>query len=300
MITFLSGGTGTPKLIRGMRHHLPDDEMVIVVNTAEDIWMSGNHLSPDVDTVMYLFSGHLNTDTWWGVKGDTFRTHDELRRMGVDEYIGIGDLDRAVHIARGDMLRKGASLTEATRSLCSFFGVAARILPMSDDEITTMIRTGDQLIHFQEFWIKYRGKLPIDEVVRASLPPSRATSEVVDALCGSDVVIIGPSNPITSILPILECQGVLPVLKNIPVVAVSPFIGDAPISGPAAELMRARGFEPNSRATHDIYGEFLDLFIQDIRDPIQVPGSVRLDTLMTDDLKSSALAAEILACFPPD
>ena len=294
MITFLSGGTGTPKLIQGMRNILSDEEISVVVNTAEDIWMSGNHISPDIDTVMYLFSGCLNTDTWWGIEKDTFRTHDELVRLGVDEYIAIGDLDRAVQIARGNLLRKGATLTRATQALCSSLGVKAGILPMSDEEMTTMIRSGDRTIHFQEFWIKNRGKLPVDAVIRSASPPARATTEVLDALSGSSAVIIGPSNPVTSILPILECQGVTRALMDTPVLAVSPFIGDSPVSGPAGILMKAIGYQPNSLSTSELYREFLDIFIQDIRDPVEIAGSVRLDTLMTDVDKSTALAREII------
>jgi len=294
MITFLSGGTGTPKLIQGMRRILPDEEISVVVNTAEDIWMSGNHISPDVDTVMYLFSGLLNTDTWWGIDKDTFRTHEELGRLGVNEYIAIGDLDRAFQIARGDLLREGATLTRATQSLCSSLGIKARILPMSDEETITMIKSGERIMHFQEFWIKNHGKLPVDAVTRSASSPPRATPQVLDAISGSSAVIIGPSNPVTSILPILECQGMIRKLQDIPVLAVSPFIGDAPISGPAGVLMRAIGHRADSLSTRELYREFLDIFVQDIRDPVEVSGSVRLDTLMTGTEKSTALAREII------
>src|SRR5208337_3500736 len=121
MITFLSGGTGTPKLLRGVQKVMDRHEISVIVNTAEDIWISGNHMSPDVDTVMYLFAGVLNTDTWWGMRNDTFTTHDEILHMGLGEYIAIGDRDRAVHIARGNMLREGTRLTNATRTLCDRF-----------------------------------------------------------------------------------------------------------------------------------------------------------------------------------
>lgn len=296
MIAFLSGGTGTPKLIRGARFHLPDEDISVVVNTAEDIWISGNHLSPDIDTVMYLFSGMLDTSTWWGVAGDTFATHEALACLGAGEYIGIGDRDRALHIARGDLLRKGCTLTEATRRLCSALGIRAGILPMTDGEVTTCIRTGGSLIHYQDYWVRHRGNLPIDEVVRIFATKPVATEEVLRAIDRSDMVVIGPSNPVTSILPILECEGVVQALSEKFVVAVSPFIGDAPVSGPAAALMRAKGLTPDSLSTWHLYEEFCDLFIQDIRDPVLVPGSARYDTLMTDGKKSSDLAGFIRGC----
>jgi len=292
MITFLSGGTGTPKLVQGMRSIVPDEEISVVVNTGEDIWMSGNHISPDIDTVIYLFSGRLNTATWWGIDNDSFHTHEELARLGVDEYIAIGDRDRAFQIARGELLRQGATLTEATRTLSSSLGIQARILPMSDEETTTLIRSGDQVMHFQEFWIKNRGKLFVDAVSRSA--SAHATPQVLEAISNADAVILGPSNPVTSILPILECEGIIEELRRVPVLAVSPFIGDAPISGPAGILMRAIGHRPDSSSTWDLYKGFADIFVQDIRDPVDVPGSVRLDTLMTDQKKSKTLAGAIL------
>jgi LPPG:FO 2-phospho-L-lactate transferase len=290
MITFLSGGTGTPKLIRGARELLADREIAVVVNTAEDLWVSGNHLSPDIDTLMYLFSGLLNAGTWWGISGDTFRTHDALIGLGIDEYIGIGDRDRALHIARGELLRKGHSLTRATSQLCSRMGITAAILPMTDEEVATLIRTPSGVIHYQEYWVKHQGNLPIDEVIRYSPIRPSATAEAISAIESSDMVIIGPSNPITSILPILECDGVIQALMEQFVIAVSPFIGKAPVSGPAAALMKARGLDPDSLSTWHLYEEICDLFVQDIRDSVMVPGSLRCDTLMTDAKKSTALA----------
>ena len=117
----------------------------------EDIWISGNHLSPDIDTVMYLFAGILNTDTWWGIRNDSFTTYDEITRLGIDEFIKIGDQDRAVHIARGEMMRSGMRLTNITKILCDRFGVRETVLPMTDTPVTTQVKTDLGLIHFQEY-----------------------------------------------------------------------------------------------------------------------------------------------------
>jgi len=294
MITFLSGGTGTPKLLRGMQKVMDRHEISVIVNTAEDIWTSGNHISPDVDTVMYLFSGVLNTDTWWGIRNDTFITHDEITRMGIEEYLAIGDRDRAVHIARGKMLRSGTRLTNITKSLCDRFGVRETVLPMTDTEVTTQVQTEFGLIHFQEYWIKAKGKIRIESVVRTYNEPPVATEECLAAIDASDTVVIGPSNPITSILPILECEGIRSAIKDKYVIAVSPFIGNAPVSGPAGALMEASGFEPSAIGTFNCYGGLPDIFIQDIRDPVDVTHSARFDTMMTDEEKSVGLAREIL------
>jgi len=295
MITFLSGGTGTPKLLRGMLDLLEERDIAVIVNTAEDIWLSGNHLSPDVDTVMYLVAGVLNTDRWWGIRDDTYITHDLLARLGIEEFIAVGDRDRAVHVARGEMLRGGMRLTEATKALCERLGVRATVLPMTDSPVTTYVKTRQGEMHFQEYWVKHRGALAIEGVVRRSREPPVATPEVIAAIEASDAVVIGPSNPVTSISPILECAGVREALRrHRRVIAVSPFIGDAPISGPAAALMRASGREPSSAGTYGLYEDFVDIFIQDIRDPVEIEGALRLDTLMVYRGKSLDLAKSIV------
>jgi len=295
MITFLSGGTGTPKVIRGMRRYLPDHEISVVVNTAEDVWMSGGFVSPDIDTLIYLFSGLLNTSSWWGQEGDTFITHHELQRLDGGEYIAIGDRDRAVHLLRGEYLKRGMTLTAATAQLCTSLGVRAQILPMADTPVETVVSCSGREIHFQEYWVRHRGALPIEGVRRRWAAPPVATPAVVSAIGAAEAVIIGPSNPITSILPILECRGVPEALEEVPVVAVSPFIGHAPVSGPAAALMRARGLSPDSAATRDLYAGFLDHFIQDSSDPVEVSGAIRMDTLMNHPGVDEALAERILS-----
>ncbi len=294
MITFLSGGTGTPKLLRGMQKVVDRHKISVIVNTAEDIWISGNHISPDLDTVMYLFAGILDTDKWWGIRNDSFITHEEIIQLGVDEFISIGDKDRAVHIARGEMLRKGMRLTNITKILCDRFGIRETVLPMTDTEVTTQVKTALGLIHFQEYWVRAKGQIDIEQVVTSYIEPPVATEEVLAVIEASDIVVIGPSNPITSISPILACQGIKSALMDKMVIAVSPFIGNDPVSGPAGALMQAAGFEPGSLGTLNCYDGITDIFVQDIRDPMNVSNSVRFDTLMTDEEKSISLATEIL------
>jgi LPPG:FO 2-phospho-L-lactate transferase len=243
---------------------------------------------------MYLFSGNLDTDTWWGVKGDSFLTHEGVRRLGGDEFITIGDRDRAVHIARSGMLNSGMTLTEATRSLCNALRVGAGVLPMADTPVTTRVKTPEGELHFQEYWVKHRGSPEVEGIRRTFDTPPLATTEVIHAIRESEGVIIGPSNPVTSILPILECQGVTSALADRAVLAVSPFIGGAPVSGPAGVLMRAMGHEPTSLGTYRLYESFCTRFVQDIRDPVRVPGSSRADTLMTDIGKSENLSRRLL------
>ncbi|MCK9307294.1 MAG: 2-phospho-L-lactate transferase CofD family protein, partial [Methanoculleus sp.] len=205
-----------------------------------------------------------------------------------------GDQDRAIHVARGEMLRSGMRLTEATTTLCRSLAVRATVLPMTDSPVTTYVRTDQGEIHFQEYWVKHRGDLAIDGVTRRFPEPPVATGEVIRAIEASDAVVIGPSNPVTSISPILECAGVREALRHQNVIAVSPFIGDAPVSGPAAALMQAFGKEPSSAGTCGLYEDFVDVFIQDIRDPVGIEGALRLDTLMVNRGKSLDLAKNIL------
>lgn len=294
-VAFLSGGTGTPKLIRGFRNHMDDSNISVIVNTAEDMWIYGSHLSPDIDTVMYLFAGILNTDSWWGIKDDTTITNDFLIALGEDIYLTLGDKDRAVNIARARMLNSGMTLTEATGELCRTLKISANVLPMTDSEYTTYIKTGERLIHFQEYWVKHRGNLDIDEVVRGGEEIVSATKEAIEAINDADFVVIGPSNPVTSISPILECSGIKEALKNNYVVAVSPFIGDEPVSGPAKALMQAWNMPADSTGTFELYREFTDLFIQDIRDPITLKEGIKTDTVMKTEDISSKLAEEIIS-----
>jgi LPPG:FO 2-phospho-L-lactate transferase len=297
----LSGGTGTPKLLHGLRLLIPEDEITVIVNTAEDIMISGNLVSPDVDTVLYLFSGRLDDAKWWGVKSDTFHTFQALKKMGINEKLMIGDMDRAAHIFRSELMRKGASLTEATLQLSSVLGIKARILPMCDEKVDTIINTPQGLMHFQDFWVGAHGEPDVLDVRIKSIGRAKPTEEVLGALDAEENMIIGPSNPITSIGPILALKGMQKMLTGKKVIAVSPIIGDSPVSGPAGKLMAAQGFPVSSRGVAEYYKRILDIMVIDQRDtadekdfPVR---AVRYDTLMTSVEKSKALAENILGLF---
>lgn len=294
MFTVLSGGTGTPKLLRGFKD---SEDLAVIVNTAEDIFASGNKITPDIDSVIYTIAGVIDDEKWWGIKDDTFATHNALKAMGHYEELMIGDKDRATHIIRTELLRCGCSLTEATLELCDEFEVKTRVLPMSEEDVTTVIATPEGDIHFQDFWITFHGEPGVKDVLLiGALKP---TDEVMDVLGNSENIIIGPSNPITSIGPILALEGVRDALKVKFVVAISPFIGDKPISGPAAKLMKAKGFEPSTRGVAECYKDIVDVFIIDERDETDLSDYdfevAKFDTLMTDVKKSKALADFVLS-----
>jgi LPPG:FO 2-phospho-L-lactate transferase len=301
MITVLSGGTGTPKLIRGLRQILRDEEITVIVNTGEDMRQSGLFVSPDVDTVTYLFAGLLNTDTWWGIRGDSLDTYNAMKRLGYEERLPLGERDRAVNTVRTALMNEGKTLTEATRHITEHLGIRASILPMSNQQVTSyVVCEDDSLMHYQEYWVGKRGNVPIKGLVRktADGAPLSATPEAISAIEEADGVIIGPSNPVTSISPILECAGIREALAGKFCVAVSPFIGNRPVSGPAGALMKAWGYESTSFGTWKLYKDVVNMFIQDISDTIEVPGANRLDTMMTNEHKAESLAWDILSYIP--
>src|SRR4030067_12169 len=297
----LSGGTGTPKLLQGLRKFIPDEKITVIVNTAEDIMISGNLISPDVDTVLYLFSGQLDDAKWWGVRNDTFHTHNALKKMGINEKLMIGDIDRATHVYRSELMRKGASLTEATSQLSMTLRIRARVLPMCDDAVETMITTPHGQMHFQDFWIGAHGEPDVLDVKIKGLEKASPSREVMEAFGSDDKVIIGPSNPITSIGPILSLKHIRGILSFKKVIAISPIIGKAPVSGPAGKFMKACGFPVSSRGVAEYYGDILDMMVIDKRDTVDEKNfpvrTVRCDTLMTSIERSEALARCVLELF---
>ncbi len=294
MLTVLSGGTGTPKLLRGFKD---SDDLAVVVNTAEDIWVSNNKVTPDIDSVLYTMADIIDDQKWWGIRGDSFVTHEALKAMGHFEELMIGDKDRATHILRTELLGYGSTLAETTLELCDIFQIKARILPMSEEDVTTVVETNMGDMHFQDFWITFHGEPEVKGVrLLGQLVPAQ---EVMDVMNISENIVIGPSNPITSIGPILALEGVRDVLKVKFVVAISPFIGDRPVSGPAAKLMKAEGFEPSTKGVAECYKDVVDVFIMDERDNTDLSGYdfevAKFDTLMADKKKSKALADFVLS-----
>ena len=322
MVTFLAGGTGTPKLLTGGKSVFPPAERTVVGNTGDDVELGGLLVCPDVDTVLFLGGNELDRETWWGIDGDTTATHTEIRRLteaagletgpryldeaaqtagrrlarwrrfsGVGEFMTIGDRDRAVHVTRTSLLDEGRSLTEVTEVLASALGVAWRVLPMSDDPVATLVHTPEGVMHFQEFWVARGGEPAIERVEFRGGEAATATNAVREAL--TDDVVVGPSNPITSIGPMLAVDGVREGLAATTVVAVSPFVGDRVFSGPAAALMAAEGYEPSTAGVAAAY-PFVDAFVLDTDDGTDLDRPVvRTDTAIdnTDDASRVARAA---------
>ncbi|SMO56225.1 2-phospho-L-lactate transferase [Halorubrum cibi] len=324
MVTFLAGGTGTPKLLEGAGSVWDLDDVTVVANTGDDVELGGHLVCPDVDTVLFAGGGVLDRDRWWGIAGDTTETHDELARLaeaadlgsgpryldddaqtagreiarwrrfsGVAEFMEIGDRDRAVHLTRTGLLDEGHTLTEVIAGLADAFGLVVDLLPMSDDPVATLVHTVEgETLHFQEYWVARRGEPAVDDVEFRGADAAEPTDAVREAL--AEPVVIGPSNPVTSIGPMLAVPGVEAALEATPVVAVSPFVGDEAFSGPAAELMAGVGLDPSTAGVVDTY-PFADAFVLDREDPTEPDRHVeRTDTRIDDanDAERVSIACE--------
>jgi LPPG:FO 2-phospho-L-lactate transferase len=309
MSTFLSGGTGTPKLLAGADAVFPPSETTVVANTGDDVELGGLLVCPDLDTVLYLCGETLDRETWWGIADDTAHTHEELHRLadaaglaggpryldaeaqtagrelsrwrrfsGVAEFMHIGDRDRAVHVTRTGLVDEGATLTQATRALADALGLERSLLPVTDDPVATLVHTPNGPVHFQEFWVARGGEPAIEDVEFRGEEEATATDAVLTAL--GEPVVIGPSNPVTSLGPMLAVDGVEAALRRTPVVAVSPFVEDTVFSGPAAELMAGVGYEPSTAGVAEAY-PFADAFVLDEADGTTLDRPVvRTDTAM--------------------
>jgi LPPG:FO 2-phospho-L-lactate transferase len=291
MLVF-SGGTGTPKLLLGLKELLPPKELSVIVNTAEDLWISGNYVSPDVDSVIYTLADMIDDKRWWGIKGDRTLTHDYLLALGVDEKLLLGDKDRAVHIFRSNLLRRGVKLSLATEALASALGVEQKVVPMTDDVVSTVVTTSEGVMHFQDFWVGRRGRPEVKSVIFTGLEEALPSQGFLDLLEKEDIVIVGPSNPVTSIGPILALAGVRERLQDKKVIAVSPFIGDKPVSGPTARFMAACGVPANDEGVLAMIGN-VDLFVVDKKSSYQGE-CVRMSTLMRTRRESLKVAEGLL------
>ena len=288
----LSGGTGTPKLIMGLKELMTPEELSVVVNTAEDIWISGNYISPDVDSVLYTLADMIDEKRMWGIKGDRTVTYDYLIALGIKEKLQVGDRDRAVHIFRSDLMREGASLSQATDELAKALGVMQRVVPMTDNEVSTMLNTPEGLMHFQEFWAERRGKPEIISILFEGLKEAKPSPGFLDLLEKEDTVLIGPSNPVTSIGPILKLPGVREKLAEKKVIAVSPLVGDKPVSGPIAKLMAAQEYPVSDEGVREMLGK-VDLFIVDKKSSYD-GDCLRMSTRMKTKAASLKVAKELL------
>ncbi len=260
----MSGGTGTPKLLQGLLSLVSETDLSIICNTADDYYFYGLYISPDIDSVLYSLSGLLDEEKWWGIKDDTFNCLDMLKKYGYDTWFQLGDRDLALHIHRTRLLKDGLLLSDVINNISLCLNIKARVLPMTDQKVTTMILTDKGKLNFQEFWVRENANVKVLSIEFEGVKTAEPSRGVIDLITESDVVIIGPSNPITSIGPILEVKGIEKALKMSQSlkIAISPIIGEQPLSGPAGQLMKTQNLEVSPYSIAKIYSNFLDvLFI---------------------------------------
>ena len=268
MIVVLTGGTGGAKFVDGLRQVVSARELTIIVNTGDDLAWWGLHVCPDLDSITYVMAGLLSKERGWGVKGDTFFCMQAMGELGQPIWFHVGDRDLAVHLLRSQLLSQGKTLTEATTEIAARLGVQARILPMSNSRVETRIDTPVGELSFEEYFVQRWFQDPVNSVGFAGAAESEPAPGVIDAIMSTSVVLLAPSNPVTSIGPILAVPGIREALRNTQalVAAVSPIVGGAAVSGPAGILMAAQGLPVSIAGVAQAYQDFLDVLIADVRD----------------------------------
>jgi LPPG:FO 2-phospho-L-lactate transferase len=265
MIVVLTGGTGGAKFVDGLQRVLPPEELTIIVNTGDDHRWWGLYVSPDIDSITYVLAGVLSSERGWGVRGDTFHCLQTMKELGEPTWFSVGDRDLAVHLLRTMLLAQRKTLSEATRTIAERFRLRSRIFPMSDQRVETRIETPVGEISFEEYFVQRWYQDAVKSVRFAGVNESKPAPGVTEAIASAAAVLIAPSNPVSSIGPILAVPGIREALcqTEAPVVAVSPIVGNRAVSGPAGALMTAHGLEVSIAGVAHAYREFLDVLVVD-------------------------------------
>ena len=303
MIVVFTGGTGGAKLVQGLQQVVAPSDLTVIVNTGDDLAWWGLHVSPDIDSVLYAVAGMLSKERGWGVEGDSFRCLERMRTLGEASWFSLGDLDLATHLARSAMLRSGITLSEATAKLAGKLGLSARVLPMSDDRVATMLDAAIGTLTFQEYFVRERHQIDVRAVRFVGAEQARPAPGVIESIECAEAIIFAPSNPVTSIGPILAVPGIRDALQRCgaPIAAVSPIIGGAAVSGPAGKLMEMMGWPCSIAGVAKAYEDFLDVLVVDEADEREAERlrseSLRVEctrTVMRSDDDKRALAKFVL------
>jgi len=301
MITILAGGSGSVKLVRGLASH--ESNINVITNVGDNYWLYGMYICPDIDTITYGLADLLDHDKGWGIKKDTFGFLRQMEIFGEETWFRIGDRDTATHLTRTNMLKNGKSLSDITKWMCEKFAIETKIIPVTDNPIETRIITNKGEMHLQEFWVKHRGLDTVEGIEYQGAEKARPNPEAVNAIQDSHLVIIAPGNPLTSIGPMLQIKGIRKELtkRKKKVVAVSPIIGNAAVSGPAGKYMEAAGLEVSVLGVAKMYAHVCSNLVIDPKDhkyskDIQELGiNVHESKIkMTNKQSEDALAASII------
>ncbi len=304
----LAGGVGGAKLVLGLAERLPPGQLVIAVNTGDDEDFHGLHVSPDLDTMMYTLAGVYNPETGWGLQGDTFQCLQMLERYGADAWFNLGDRDLATHIRRNQLLKGGASLSEATAELCEKLGVEHSVVPMSDDPVRTVLQTDEGALPMQQYFVRRRAEPRVNSVCYSGGGEARPSPGLSSALDTAQMIVICPSNPALSVGPFLSVSGVRDRLRAFsgPRVAVSPIVGGNAVRGPAGKIMAELGQEVSAVGVAKAYRDICDYLVIDHQDAALASAvaesglkPVVTNTIMNTLEDKASLAREILTLLDP-
>lgn len=303
-VTALAGGVGAARFLEGLIAVVPQEDVTVISNVGDDEEFFGLHVSPDIDIVIYTLAGAIDPEKGWGLRGETFRTLEALARFGYETWFNLGDGDMATHVHRTQLLRDGATLSEATRSIVEAFDLRLNVLPATDDRIRSVVITDAGELAFQEYFVKRRTEDIVRSVRFDGADAASPAPGVTEAIRDADVIAIAPSNPVVSIGPILAVPGVRDALRetSAKVVAVSPIVGGRTIKGPADRMMASLGMTPTAAGVAEAYGDFLDVLVIDEQDRDLAPAveaagvrPVVAQTIMRGPAEKAALAEAVIA-----
>jgi len=273
MVTVLAGGVGAARLLRGMVQAVPAHEVTAIVNTADDLVLHGLSVSPDLDTVTYTLAEAVNPDTGWGLANETWEAMSALQRLGGPTWFQLGDRDLGTHLHRTGRLADGAGLADVTSEITRAFGVDARLLPMTEDRVATMVTlaSGPE-VGFQDYFVGLRHNVPISAVRFDGVDQAHPAPGVLEAITSADTVVVAPSNPIVSIGPVVAVPGISDALsaRRADVVAVSPIVAGSALKGPAERMLRELGHEPTVVGVARLYRDIAATLVVDDADAAEV------------------------------
>jgi len=274
-VALLAGGTGGAKLAAGMQEELGSD-LTVIANTGDDVEALGVHVSPDPDLVTYWLSGEIDEERGWGIRDDTFTVFERMQRLGAPSWFGLSDRDLAACLYRRQFVEEGGRPTDAQAQIARGLGVEARVLPMSDAPVRTKVMTAAGRRDLQEYLIVDRGEPDVLGVELEGIEAAAPSREVLDALRAAEAIVIGPSNPVISIGPILAVPGMREAIASspAPVVAVSPYVAGAVVKGPTNRFMQALGRPTTAAGVASLYAGLIDGMVVDEGDPDPPPAEV--------------------------
>jgi LPPG:FO 2-phospho-L-lactate transferase len=268
-ISILAGGTGSIKLVRGLAA-IKKEDIVVICNVGDNIWMHGLYVCPDIDTIIYGLANMLDQKRGWGIKGDSFQCLGQMKKIGAPTWFGLGDKDLAIHLLRTSMMKDGKSLSEITNFFRKCYSISTQLIPATDKEVTTSIVTSSTRgsMHLQEFWVKHKGRPTVTEIRYDNASSATANTAAIDAIKRCKAVVVAPANPVSSIGPIMALSDLRKELvqNRDKVIAISPLIGRKAVSGPAIKYMRALGLENSSVGVAKYYRDFVSKFIISMED----------------------------------